>query len=129
MALGARGLAMTAAVVVGTVCGSVAISVPASAGSGQGQSGGVCIGRHPNASAVWYTGACSGHDEPELDPVSSVPGSAQDLTWTAVLPSDGSVPVSAVGPTFWWGGAVTDPIRTRCSARLSSSCSSTLTRS
>jgi hypothetical protein len=109
MALGARGLAMTAAVVVGTVCGSVAISVPASAGSGQGQSGGVCIGRHPNASAVWYTGACSGHDEPELDPVSSVPGSAQDLTWTAVLPSDGSVPVSAVGPTFWWGGAVTDP--------------------
>jgi hypothetical protein len=96
---------------------------------GAGQSGGVCIGRHPNASVVWYTGACSGHDEPELDPVSSVPGSARDLTWTAILPSDGSMPVSAVGPTFWWGGAVTDPIRTRCSARLSSSCSSTLTRS
>jgi hypothetical protein len=79
------------------------------AGPARGQSGGVCIGRHPSASAVWYTGACSGHDEPELDPVSAVPGSAQDLTWTAVLPSDGSVPVSAVGPTFWWGGAVTDP--------------------
>jgi len=26
-----------------------------------------------------------------------------------VLPSDGAVPVSAVGPTFWWGGTVTDP--------------------
>ncbi len=25
-----------------------------------------------------------------------------------MLPSDGSVPVSAVGPTCWWGGAVTD---------------------
>jgi hypothetical protein len=52
---------------------------------------------------------CSGHDEPELDPVSSLAGSAQDLTWTAVLPADGTVPVSAVGPTFWWGGTVTDP--------------------
>ena len=52
---------------------------------------------------------CSGHDEPELDPVSSLPGSAQDLTWTAVLPNRRPVPVSAVGPTFWWGGTVTDP--------------------
>ena len=69
----------------------------------------MCIGRHPNPSAAWYTGACSGHDEPELDPVSSLPGSAQDLTWTAILPKDGTVPVSAVGPTFWWGGAVSDP--------------------
>jgi len=41
--------------------------------------------------------------------VSSLRGSAQDLTWTAVLPADGTVPVSAVGPTFWWGGTVTDP--------------------
>jgi hypothetical protein len=98
---------------------SLASAAAASAGSeaartgtapaSQGQSGGVCIGRHPNPSAVWYTGACSGHDEPELDPVSSLPGSAQDLTWTAILPKDGTVPVSAVGPTFWWGGAVSDP--------------------
>ena len=41
--------------------------------------------------------------------MSSLPGSAQDLTWTAILPRDGTVPVSAVGPTFWWGGAVSDP--------------------
>ena len=98
---------------------SLASAVAASAGTGaprtvtapapQGQSGSVCIGRHPNPSAAWYTGACSGHDEPELDPVSSLTGSAQDLTWTAILPKDGTVPVSAVGPTFWWGGAVSDP--------------------
>ena len=106
---GWRRLGTTAALAIGTTCGSLALAIPASAGPVQGQSGGVCIGRHPAPSAVWYTGACSGHDEPEIDPVSSVPGSAENLTWTAVLPSDGSVPVSAVGPTFWWGGTVTDP--------------------
>ena len=110
--------AIATAVLLGSAL-SVGSAAAASAGSNapaitaapaaQVQSGGVCIGRHPNPSAVWYTGACSGHDEPELDPVSSLPGSAQDLTWTAILPADGSVPVSAVGPTFWWGGAVSDP--------------------
>jgi hypothetical protein len=78
-----------------------------------GHSGaGDCIAHHPNSDAqypIWYAAGCSGHDEPELDPVSSLAGSARDLTWTAVLPADGTVPVSAVGPTFWWGGTVTDP--------------------
>jgi len=50
-----------------------------------------------------------GHDEPELDPVSSAPGSARDLTWTAVLPTNDTTQVSDVGPTFWFGGTVTDP--------------------
>jgi hypothetical protein len=108
--------AIATAVLLGSAL-SAGSATAASAGSqptvtapaAQGQCGGVCIGRHPNASAVWYTGACDGHDEPELDPVSSLPGSAQDLTWTAILPADGTVPVSAVGPTFWWGGAVSDP--------------------
>ena len=58
---------------------------------------------------VKYDSGCTGHDEPELDPVSSAPGSARELTWTVVLPSDGAVPVSATGPTFWFGGTVTDP--------------------
>src|SRR5215813_12865923 len=108
---GWRRLGTIAALVIGTTFGSLAFAIPAGAGANpaQGQSGGVCIGRHPAPSAAWYTGSCSGHDEPEIDPVSSLPGSAEDLTWTAVLPSDGSVPVSAVGPTFWFGGAVTDP--------------------
>jgi hypothetical protein len=106
------GRLLAAVTIVLWSAGALAVSVvPVSASqtAAGGQSGGVCIGRHPNESAVWYTGACTGHDEPELDPVSSLPGSAQDLTWTAVLPTDGSVPVSAVGPTFWWGGAVSDP--------------------
>jgi hypothetical protein len=58
---------------------------------------------------VKYDSGCTGHDEPELDPVSSAPGSARELTWMVVLPSDGAVPVSAIGPTFWFGGTVTDP--------------------
>jgi hypothetical protein len=56
----------------------------------------------------YYTSVCTGHDEPELDPVSSAPGSAQDVTWHVQLPADGAVPVSSVGPTFWFGGTVHD---------------------
>jgi hypothetical protein len=55
-----------------------------------------------------YTPGCTGHDEPELDPVSSAPRSAQNITWHVQLPADGTVPVSSVGPTFWFGGAVKD---------------------
>ena len=72
-----------------------------------------CFAHHPKyiegAFEVEYAPGCTGHDEPELDPVSTAPRSARDLTWTAVLPRGGAVPVSAVGPTFWFGGTVTDP--------------------
>jgi hypothetical protein len=72
-----------------------------------------CIAHRPHyiegVFEVSYDSGCSGHDEPELDPVSSAPGSARDLTWTVVLPTDGAFPVSATGPTFWFGGTVTDP--------------------
>ncbi|HET8979973.1 MAG TPA: hypothetical protein VFN87_17590, partial [Solirubrobacteraceae bacterium] len=68
----------------------------------------LCIAHHPQA-YVWYTHSCTGHDEPEIDPLSDHVGSAQNLTWTIVLPSNGSVPVDSVGPTFWIGGTVTDP--------------------
>jgi hypothetical protein len=37
----------------------------------------------------YYTAGCTEHDEPELDPVSSVPGSAQNITWHVALPADG----------------------------------------
>jgi hypothetical protein len=59
-----------------------------------------------NVFEVRYDAGCSGHDEPELDPLSSSPGSARELTWTVVLPSDGAFPVSNLGPTFWFGGTV-----------------------
>jgi len=78
----------------------------ASGPGGAGQS--LCIGHHP-AGDIWYTGSCTGHDEPEIDPLSNHAGSAQDLTWTVVLPTDGTVNVDDVGPTFWIGGTVTDP--------------------
>src|SRR5262252_1410755 len=56
-----------------------------------------------------YTPGCTGHDEPELDPVSSASRSAQNITWRVQLPKDGTFPVSSVGPTFWFGGTVKDP--------------------
>lgn len=57
---------------------------------------------------TYYTPGCTGHDEPELDPVSSAPHSARDLTWRVALPAGGTFPVTSVGPTFWFGGAVKD---------------------
>ncbi len=79
----------------------------ASAGPTAAQS--LCIAHHPQ-DYVWYTGGCTGHDEPEIDPLSNHAGSAQDITWTIVLPTNGpSTPVDSVGPTFWIGGTVADP--------------------
>jgi len=89
------------------VAGLLSSAAPARAG----ESG--CYAHHPKyiqgVFEVKYDSGCTGHDEPELDPVSSAPGSAGDLTWKVVLPSDGAFPVSATGPTFWFGGTVTDP--------------------
>ena len=72
-----------------------------------------CLGHHPQyiegTLDVSYSSGCTGHDEPEIMPLSSAPGSARDLTWTVVLPTDGASLVSDVGPTFWFGGTVTDP--------------------
>jgi hypothetical protein len=84
------------------------LAAPSALADGSG-----CIAHHPRyvegSFEVKYDSGCSGHDEPELFSVSSAPGSGRDLTWTVVLPTDGSFPVSATGPTFWFGGTVTDP--------------------
>ena len=92
------------------ILANVAIWFPVLAAA---QQGGGCIGHRPqyidNNIEVTYDSGCSGHDEPELNPISSLAGSAQELTWTVVLPTDGTFPVSATGPTFWFGGVVTDP--------------------
>ena len=68
---------------------------PAAASSATPQS--LCIGHHPQ-DFVWYTASCTGHDEPEIDPLSTAAGSAQNLTWTLVLPSNGAVPVDVGRP-------------------------------
>src|SRR5262245_8847447 len=104
-----RPLVAVAALVLGSSGLAVATAQSATAATSGASN---CFAHHVNYNSeypIGYTASCSGHDEPELDPVSSLPGSAQDLTWTAVLPADGTVPVSAVGPTFWFGGTVTDP--------------------
>ena len=71
-----------------------------------------CSAHHPNyVEDVFepsYTAGCTGHDEPELDPISNVPGSARNLTWTIVLPTDGAFPVVSTGFGFWTGGTVND---------------------
>jgi len=101
----ATGLSFLAPIAV--VAAMFASAAPAQAG----ESG--CYAHRPKyiegVIEVKYDAGCTGHDEPELNPVSSAPGSARDLTWKVVLPSDGAFPVSATGPTFWFGGTVTDP--------------------
>jgi hypothetical protein len=81
-------------------------------GAARADAGG-CLAHHPiyveDSFEIQYTQGCTGHDEPELDPLSNLAGSARDLTWTVVLPSNGTYGVDATGPTFWFGGTVTDP--------------------
>src|SRR6516165_9726075 len=77
-----------------------------------GASAAACLAHVPGGlSEDWYDvykQGCTGHDEPELDPVSSASRSAQNITWHVQLPADGTFPVSGVGPTFWFGGTVKD---------------------
>jgi hypothetical protein len=90
------------------------VPAPASANSDTGVFNGLptCIAHAfhqvPEPNDIYYSPGCTGHDEPELDPVSSAPGSAKDLTWTVVLPTDGSRPVSDTG-VFWFGSLVNEP--------------------
>jgi hypothetical protein len=88
---------------------SLALALPGVARA----NGGGCLAHHPiyveGQFETQYTQGCTGHDEPELDPLSNLAGSGRELTWTAVLPSNGNFNVDATGPTFWFGGTVTDP--------------------
>ena len=100
------GLAALAALAAGLAL----TAVPAFAAGSQGSG---CIAHRPayveDVFESQYTAGCSGHDEPELMPLSNAAGSARDLTWTVVLPTDGSHEVADVGPAFWFGGTVADP--------------------
>lgn len=99
--------------VAAAAVGLLLLTSPGVASAGGSQGGG-CVGRHPAyVEGVFepaYVAGCSGHDEPELDPLSNLQGSAQDITWNAVLPQNGKhFGVDAVGPSFWFGGSVSDP--------------------
>ena len=110
-------VAAVSAVVLGLSASASAAGTSTSSGTVTSGSAGAYGAAHCLAHVVgglsetaydYYTPGCTGHDEPELDPVSSAPGSAQNITWRAVLPADGTFPVSSVGPTFWFGGTVKD---------------------
>ena len=92
--------------------GGRCVSLPATAGAAT-RHGSLCVSRHvvyvEGKIDVHYRPGCTGHDEPELDPVSSLPHSAKNLTWKFVLPIDGKFPVAGTGFGFWFGGTVTDP--------------------
>src|SRR5215469_12771048 len=92
---------------VSTVVLGLSVS-PAAAGTGSsgtvvsgtaGASTAACLAHVPGGlSEDWYdtyTPGCTGHDEPELDPVSSASRSAQNITWRAQLPADGTSAVSS----------------------------------
>jgi hypothetical protein len=92
---------------------AAAMAVPVSSSQAAGGQG-ACIAHRPayveDVFETRYSAGCSGHDEPELMPLSNLPGSAKNLTWTFVLPTNGPhFDVDAVGPTFWLGGPVDDP--------------------
>src|SRR5215831_11230839 len=101
LGLGASAGAASASTRSGTVTSGTA-----------GASAAACLAHVPGGLGEdWYDvykSGCTGHDEPELDPVSSAPRSAENITWHVQLPADGKFPVSSVGPTFWFGGTVKD---------------------
>ena len=89
------------AVAVVFVGAFAAPAVAAGGPSGAGHQGSGCIAHRPNyiegRFEPAYRAGCSGHDEPELDPISNHPGSAKNLTWTFVLPTDGADAHARVG--------------------------------
>src|SRR5215469_10122737 len=109
-------VAVISAVVLGLSMSAAAAGTRSSTGtviSGTaGATAAACLAHVPGGlSEDWYdfyTPGCTGHDEPELDPVSSASRSAENITWRVQLPADGTFPVSSVGPTFWFGGTVKD---------------------
>jgi hypothetical protein len=104
-----RVTGMALALLVGIV-----VSIAPGVAQAADKQGAGCVGRHPayieGVFEPSYSAGCSGHDEPELNPLSNLAGSAKDVTWSFDLPGNGGrFPVDAVGPTFWFGGPVTDP--------------------
>jgi hypothetical protein len=75
-----------------------------------------CFGLYPAQGTYgqqfYYAPGCYGHDEPQIDPISSAANTAQSITWTVVLPADsttaGGRQVVDLGPTFWFGALAHD---------------------
>ena len=94
-----RGEVSVRRVLVAVAMGAALVAMFSVGGaSAAGLVGSGCIAHHPNyvedVFEPLYVAGCTGHDEPELDPVSSAPHSAQNLTWRFVLPMFFHVTVS-----------------------------------
>jgi hypothetical protein len=101
------------ATVLSALVGGLLVAISPAAVQAAGSAGGGCIGHRPayieGVFEPRYSAGCSGHDEPELNPLSNQAGSAKDVRWNFRLPGNGErFPVDAVGPTFWFGGPVKD---------------------
>jgi hypothetical protein len=103
-----RGLLVAAAAALAAGLLATTGSAGTSSAGKVGAQRAACLAHVVSQNRGYYTGDCTGHDEPELDPVSSAPHSARDVTWHIALPANGSTTVSSVGPTFWFGGTVAD---------------------
>jgi hypothetical protein len=88
---------------------------PASGGWWGGDQSGLndrCAGVWPSvAGQSQYYGSCYGHDEPGIDPYSSLPGSGGNVTWNLQLPVDRSPTQnqSSLYIAIWFGMTLTDP--------------------
>lgn len=69
-----------------------------------------CYGIWPG-SQNGYEGDCYGHDEPGLDPYSTLPGSGGNATWVVTLPTERSPTQnqSNLYAAIWFGLTLTDP--------------------
>ncbi|MCI4361323.1 MAG: hypothetical protein L3J91_06420, partial [Thermoplasmata archaeon] len=71
-----------------------------------------CFGVWPaSGNQSEYLNGCYGHDEPGINPYSSQPGSAGNVTWTVTLPTDRSPTQnqSDLYTAIWFGMVLTDP--------------------
>ena len=82
-----RGLLVAAAVALAAGLLATTGSAGTSSAGKVGAQRAACLAHVVSQNRGYYTGDCTGHDEPELDPVSSAPHSARDLTWHIALPA------------------------------------------
>src|SRR5271165_3224464 len=83
-------------------------------GGGGGARTTKCFGLYPGR-GVSYAPGCYGEDEPQINPFSTVPDSASNITWTFVLGTDAPRATATIGvkyidlgPTFSVDAAVND---------------------
>lgn len=107
--LSTAALAGLVGITAATAATAAAGVTPAASSASAGWGGPKCFGVLPISGAKSYAQGCYGQDEPEIDPVSPVNGTGQDITWTIKLPtSSAKRSLLDLGPTFWIGTDLSD---------------------